>query len=74
VKVREAAIRDRQQGADDRADERASASAVSQRSAWRRSSVQRLTPRARDRPRRGGLGYSVEEHEVVLLGACADCS
>src|SRR5947207_15761762 len=22
----------------------------------------------------GGLGYSVEEHEVVLLGACADCS
>ena len=21
-----------------------------------------------------GLGYSVEEHEVVLLGACADCS
>jgi Fur family ferric uptake transcriptional regulator len=22
----------------------------------------------------GGLGYSVEEHEVVLTGACADCS
>src|SRR5947199_5920717 len=22
----------------------------------------------------GGLGYSVEEHEVVLLGACGDCS
>jgi Fur family transcriptional regulator, ferric uptake regulator len=22
----------------------------------------------------GGLGYSVEEHEVVLVGACADCS
>jgi Fur family ferric uptake transcriptional regulator len=22
----------------------------------------------------GGLGYSVDEHEVVLLGACADCS
>jgi Fur family transcriptional regulator, ferric uptake regulator len=22
----------------------------------------------------GGLGYSVEEHEVVLLGACAECS
>src|SRR4051812_12047596 len=22
----------------------------------------------------GGLGYVVEEHEVVLLGACADCS
>jgi Fur family ferric uptake transcriptional regulator len=22
----------------------------------------------------GGLGYSVEEHEVVLLGACANCS
>src|SRR5919197_3282859 len=21
-----------------------------------------------------GLGYSVEEHEVVLVGACADCS
>jgi Fur family ferric uptake transcriptional regulator len=21
-----------------------------------------------------GLGYSVEEHEVVLLGACGDCS
>ena len=22
----------------------------------------------------GGLGYSVDEHEVVLTGACADCS
>jgi len=22
----------------------------------------------------GGLGYSVDEHEVVLVGACADCS
>jgi Fur family ferric uptake transcriptional regulator len=22
----------------------------------------------------GGLGYSVEEHEVVLTGACADCA
>jgi Fur family ferric uptake transcriptional regulator len=22
----------------------------------------------------GGLGYSVDEHEVVLMGACADCS
>src|SRR5436190_9472448 len=22
----------------------------------------------------GGLGYSVEEHEVVLVGACSDCS
>ena len=22
----------------------------------------------------GGLGYAVEEHEVVLTGACADCS
>ena len=22
----------------------------------------------------GGLGYSFEEHEVVLLGACAECS
>ena len=22
----------------------------------------------------GGLGYSVDEHEVVLSGACADCS
>jgi Fur family ferric uptake transcriptional regulator len=22
----------------------------------------------------GGLGYAVEEHEVVLVGACADCS
>lgn len=22
----------------------------------------------------GGLGYSVHEHEVVLTGACADCS
>jgi Fur family transcriptional regulator, ferric uptake regulator len=22
----------------------------------------------------GGLGYSVEEHEVVLTGACADCT
>ena len=22
----------------------------------------------------GGLGYSIEEHEVVLLGACGDCS
>jgi Fur family ferric uptake transcriptional regulator len=22
----------------------------------------------------GGLGYSVEEHEVVLTGACSDCS
>jgi Fur family ferric uptake transcriptional regulator len=22
----------------------------------------------------GGLGYAVDEHEVVLLGACADCS
>jgi Fur family ferric uptake transcriptional regulator len=22
----------------------------------------------------GGTGYSVDEHEVVLLGACADCS
>jgi Fur family ferric uptake transcriptional regulator len=21
-----------------------------------------------------GLGYSVEEHEVVLVGACSDCS
>jgi Fur family transcriptional regulator, ferric uptake regulator len=21
----------------------------------------------------GGLGYSVDEHEVVLTGACADC-
>jgi len=21
-----------------------------------------------------GLGYSVEEHEVVLTGACADCA
>ena len=22
----------------------------------------------------GGLGYSVDEHEVVLTGACADCA
>jgi Fur family ferric uptake transcriptional regulator len=22
----------------------------------------------------GGLGYAVDEHEVVLVGACADCS
>jgi Fur family ferric uptake transcriptional regulator len=22
----------------------------------------------------GGLGYDVDEHEVVLVGACADCS
>jgi Fur family ferric uptake transcriptional regulator len=22
----------------------------------------------------GGLGYSVDEHEVVLVGACSDCS
>jgi Fur family transcriptional regulator, ferric uptake regulator len=22
----------------------------------------------------GGLGYSVDEHEVVLIGACADCA
>jgi Fur family transcriptional regulator, ferric uptake regulator len=22
----------------------------------------------------GGLGYAVDEHEVVLIGACSDCA
>jgi len=75
--VREAAIRDRQQGADDRADERRQriGGQPTQRLAsvvGRRFSDSRLE-RAIDRVA-GGLGYSVEEHEVVLLGACADCS
>jgi Fur family ferric uptake transcriptional regulator len=79
--VGEAAVGDRHERADDRADEGERAAADGDHhhhlvcrdcgkvEAFSDSRLERAIDRVAD-----GLGYSVEEHEVVLLGACADCS